>query len=282
MSAETPLDSARLWVEFPEPEDVADDPRATPETVYRVDLTWLTSDWTCIFGAGCPGIYEDSPDVGCCALGAHFTQDADEDRVAAAVDRLDASTWQFAAEAVEAGWTEIEDGATKTRVVAGGCIFANRPGFSGGTGCALHGLALREGREPLELKPDVCWQLPVKRSYRTVTRGDDTTYLEVSLAEYDRRGWGAGGHDLDWYCTGNPAAHVGTRPVFRSMEPELREMIGDPAFEELARHCESLLARSGRSRATAHRRLLPLTVHPADPSRARPGGGVEPKYRELP
>jgi GNAT superfamily N-acetyltransferase len=33
--------------------------------------------------------------------------------------------------------------------VAGACIFLNRPGFPGGAGCALHTLALREGREPL-------------------------------------------------------------------------------------------------------------------------------------
>ena len=29
--------------------------------VFRCDLTWLTSRWTCIFGAGCPGIYADEP-----------------------------------------------------------------------------------------------------------------------------------------------------------------------------------------------------------------------------
>ncbi|WP_432548490.1 hypothetical protein [Kineococcus sp. SYSU DK004] len=260
--AEVPLEGPRLWVEFPEPDDVAEDPYAAADTVYRCDLTWLTSDWTCVFGRGCRGVDADSPDVGCCALGAHFTEPADHERVAAAVERLDASTWQFeAAGRGPDGWTELEDGALKTRVVDGGCVFANRPGFAAGAGCALHLLALNEGVEPLTLKPDVCWQLPLKRSYRTVTRGDGTEYLEVTIAEYDRRGWGEGGHDLDWYCTGSPLAHVGSRPVFRSMEPELREMVGDGAFEELARHCEGLLARSGRT--TAHRRLLPLTVHPA-------------------
>ena len=267
-SGETPLDSARLWIEFPDPQDVADDPGGDPDTVYRVDLTWLTSDYTCIFGNGCPGIYADSPDVGCCTLGAHFTEPADEERVRAVVERLTPDTWQHFEQGREedGGWTEVEDGARKTRVLDGGCIFANRPGFPAGAGCALHLQALRDGVDPLTHKPDVCWQLPLKRSYRTVTRGDGTTYLEVSVAEYDRRGWGEGGHDLDWYCTGNPAAHVGTRPVFRSMENELREMIGDAPYEELAKHCEAMVARS-RS-GSAHRRLLPLTVHPADRSRA--------------
>lgn len=54
--------------------------------------------------------------------------------------------------------------------------------------------------------------------------------------------------------------------MFRSMENELREMVGNPAYEELARHCESLLARYRGT--SAHRRLLPLTVHPADRTRA--------------
>ncbi|MGC5412946.1 hypothetical protein ACPXCX_56220, partial [Streptomyces sp. DT225] len=47
-SDETELDFARAWVEFPDP---ADD-----EQVFRCDLTWLTSRWTCIFGSGCQGI----------------------------------------------------------------------------------------------------------------------------------------------------------------------------------------------------------------------------------
>ncbi|NAZ84234.1 hypothetical protein GTR02_20735, partial [Kineococcus sp. R8] len=33
---------------------------------------------SCIFGNGCPGIYADSVNVGCCSLGAHFTEPADD------------------------------------------------------------------------------------------------------------------------------------------------------------------------------------------------------------
>ena len=261
---EQPLDGARLWVEFPDP--APRDPDAPPEVVYRCDLTWLTSSWTCVFGRGCAGIYADRPDDGCCTLGAHFTDAADERRVRAAVRRLDASTWQHAREGRRGGWAEVEEdpggGVRKTRVVDGACVFLNRPGFAAGAGCALHSLALAEGREPLELKPDVCWQLPLRRTYRTVERPDGTSYLEVTIAEYDRRGWGEGGHDLDWYCTGNPQAHVGAEPVFRSLAAELRELLGPAAHAELVRHCEAL--------AGQRRRLLPLVVHPA--SRRGAGG----------
>ena len=74
--------------------------------------------------------------------------------------------------------------------------------------------ARREGRTRCETKPDVCWQLPIRRTFRTVERQDGTEYTEVSIGEYDRRGWGPGGHDLDWYCSGNTEAHVAAEPLY--------------------------------------------------------------------
>jgi hypothetical protein len=256
---EISLDVARTWVEFPDPEPEEGDigPGGDPAQVFRCDLTWLTSSWTCIYGRGCHGIYADRPDDGCCTLGAHFADEEDEQRVADAVELLDETSWQFAAEGEAEGWIEEDaDGQRKTRVFQDACIFLNRPGFPAGDGCALHQVALAKGVEPLALKPDVCWQLPIRRSYRTVDRPDGTSYLEVTIAEYDRRGWGAGGHDLDWYCTGNPEAHVGGLPVFRSLRAELVELIGEAAYDVLARHCEELAGKKSR-------RLLPLVVHPA-------------------
>ena len=268
ITAETPGDGPRLWVEFPEP---GDDPGGAtqPRTVYRCDLTWLTSSWRCVFGQGCHGIDAARPDDGCCTLGAHFTDAADERRVGAAARRLTAQQWQHRAAGRArrgTGWRAVDDdGDRTTAVVDGACVFLNRPGFApgefaDGSGCALHRLALDEGRPPHETKPDVCWQLPLRRSYRTVERPDGTTYLEVTIAEYDRRGWGAGGADLDWYCTASPLAHTGTEPVFRSLGAELTELVGAAAYAELVRHCEGALAA---------RRSLPLLVHPATAAAAR-------------
>ena len=70
---EVDLDFPRAFVEFVDPAD--------PDQVFRCDLTWLTSSFTCIFGQGCQGIYKTAPDVGCCTLGAHFSDDDDEKRV---------------------------------------------------------------------------------------------------------------------------------------------------------------------------------------------------------
>ncbi len=267
----------RAWAELTDPAD--------PDQVFRCDLTWLTSRWTCIFGRGCPGIYADRPDDGCCTLGAHFADDEDESRVAEAVSWLTEEQWQLRDVGLRDGWVETEDPtdpasegddphapvgvpvagapetlpagsepARKTRVHDGACVFLNRPGFAGGTGCALHKLALDTGLEITETKPDVCWQLPQRRQYRTVTRTDETTYLEVSIGEYGREGWGPGGHDLDWYCSSNTDAHVGTEPVYATNAVELRALMGDRAYDVLVGLCEEFETRRGRRLA-----------HPADP-----------------
>jgi len=130
----------------------------------------------------------------------------------------------------------------------------NRPGFPGGEGCALHGWALRNDRHFVETKPNVCWQLPIRRLFREIDRGDATTYTEVTLTEYDRRGWGEGGHDLDWYCSGNTEAHVAQEPVYLSSARELIELMGRPAYDILKTHCEEF-----------DRNRQPLLRHPADP-----------------
>ncbi len=249
----------RAFVDFADP---ADD-----DQVFHCDLTWLTSRWTCIFGQGCQGIYADRPDDGCCSLGAHFADAEDEGRVAAAVGRLSADLWQLEAAGRDA-WVELEGPESvaegeqpgrKTRVVDGACVFLNRPGFPAGAGCALHKLALDEGRPITETKPDVCWQLPIRRQFRTVTRSDDTSYTEVSIGEYGRDGWGPGGHDLDWYCTANTEAHVGTEPVYRSCRDELVALMGEPAYALLVACCDDFDGRPSR-----------LLRHAADPA---PGSG---------
>ena len=57
--------------------------------------------------------------------------------------------------------------------------------------------------------------------------------------------------DLHWYCTGDPTAHVGAKPVWQSYAPELTELLGEKAYAELAAMCKR---RSG---------LGLIAVHPA-------------------
>lgn len=244
---EVPLDFPREWVEFTDPDNAAQ--------LYRADLTWLCSRWTCIWGAGCGGIRPGRASDGCCTLGAHYSDKADRKRVEKAAERLTDETWQFRSVGLELGITQKdEDGDKQTRVVEGACIFLNRPGFAGGEGCSLHALALREDVHPLTTKPDVCWQLPVRRSYDRVERPDGTEILVVSIGEYDRRGWGPGGHDLNWWCTGNTEAHIATEPVYVSYAAELAELMGRAGYDALVEFCEAHLASKA-----------PVARHPASP-----------------
>ncbi len=249
---EVSLDFPRQWVEFVDPND--------DEQMIRADLTWLTSRWNCIFGNGCKGIYKDGPDNGCCSHGAHFSEKKDEKRVKRWVEKLTPDMWQFADIAEKKGWIETEDGARKTRVVDGACIFHNRRDFDGQFGCALHHLAEKEGVSFVETKPEVCWQLPMRRSYENLEYEDGKERLVVVISEYDRRGWGEGGHDFDWYCSGNTEAHNGVNPVYIYAKDELVALIGQKAYDELARICDERMALMKASPGN-----LSLMLHPADP-----------------
>ena len=266
--AEVPGPADRLWLELLD--------EAADGTVYRFDLTWLTSSWACIFGAGCPGIDAGRPDAGCCVHGAWFSEPADEDRVAEAVARLDPTGWAHHDHPEHGAGREWavadDDGDRRTAVVDGACVFHNPRDFAGGYGCALHALALREEVPPLRTKPDVCWQLPLRRTYDTVTDPDGGEHLQVTVTEYTRAGWGGGGADFDWYCTTSPAAHTGAEPVWRSLREELVELVGAEVYDRLATHCEALRpTRPTRPLLPLlpQRPLLPLTVHPATSAAAR-------------
>ena len=248
-------DVAREWLTFPDPAD--------PDHEIRADATWLMSSWRCLFGDGCPGIEPGRPDDGCCTHGAFFSGHADEKRVRAAAAELTEDDWQFKSVALQGrkGLTEWDEAhgerRKRTRRHEGACVFLNRPGFPAGQGCSLHALALRTGRPITETKPDVCWQLPLLSEENEITRTDGRVVKTTTVTEFDRRAWGSGGEDLQWYCTEAPEAHSAKVPVYRSNADEIAALIGAPAY---ARLVELLDARS-RTRGL-------LAIHPADQQRA--------------
>ena len=54
-----------------------------------------------------------------------------------------------------------------------------------------------------------------------------------------RRHWGAGGEEFAWWCTEAKEAFTAAEPVYKSMEPELRKMLGDAIYEEVAKYIDS-------------------------------------------
>ena len=248
---------ARDWVEFTDPNDESE--------IFKCDLTWLTSNWTCIYGTGCKGVFADQPNAGCCTEGAMFSDAADEAKVLEIAKQLTPEIWQFFDEAKDAqgnlNIAEVdEDNERKTRTVDGSCIFLNRKGEFPTFGCVLHHFAEQNDLKSLEVKPDVCWQLPIRRSFETREVGE-RDYSVTVIGEYERLAWGDGGEDFDWYCSSDSDAHVGTQPVYLSNADELKALMGSENYQILKEICDQRM--EGIKLAAA--RSLPLFViqHPA-------------------
>lgn len=208
------------------------------DTLWRFERRFLASNWTCIWGRGCHGIGTARAahlGRGCCSLGAELDGLDEARNVAALAATMSPDRFQFHAEAA-AGGVFADETYTNTRVVDGACIFLNRPDFVGpdgvvAAGCALHLAALDADESPIDWKPSVCWQLPVKVDWEM--RADD---VEVATVRgWQRRDWGDDGDTMAWCCTEEPEAFVGERPVIESLAEEIASIAGDEVFVELRR-----------------------------------------------
>ena len=234
---------AHEWVSFDDPDE---------ERTWLFDVTFLTSSWTCIFGRGCQGVLTGpAPELvqGCCSYGAHFTGKKDARAVERAAAKLTPDIWQFHKQGRRGVVKKLADGDLGTRIVDDACIFLNRDGFAAGPGCALHLRAVRTGRHHADLKPEVCWQVPLRRLDE---EQEDGTVVST-LTEFGRDGWGEGGHDFSWWCTEAPEAFTAREPVYRTLSVELRKMLGP----KLHRQVTDYLDQRRRSRPAP-------VVHPAE------------------
>jgi len=206
---------------------------AEGNTLWRFDRTFLESNWSCIWGRGCQGIgSERAPDLahGCCSLGAELDGIDEARTVAALAATLSPELFQHHAEAA-AGGIFTDGTCSSTRVIDGACIFLNRPGHPAGAGCVLHLAAIAAEESPIDWKPSVCWQLPLKVDWEM--RDDD---VEVATVRgWARRDWGDDGDTMAWCCTEEPEAFVGERPVIDSLAEEIAAITGDEVFVELRR-----------------------------------------------
>jgi hypothetical protein len=210
---------------------------ADGDTTWRFDSSFLTSNWTCIWGRGCLGILPHPAaelGQGCCSVGAQLDGPDEAMRIDALAATLDPSRFEYHASAAEGG-VFGDDTRTTTRVVDGACIFLNRPGFAGGAGCALHLGALDSDESPIDYKPSVCWQLPVRVEWE---QGDGGTEV-ATVRGWTRDDWGAEGTTMAWCCTEGERAYVGDHPVVESMAEELEAIVGPRVYVELRRRLGS-------------------------------------------
>ena len=155
--------------------------------------TFLRSRWTCIFGRGCLGIETEPAEHlghGCCSMGAELDGEDEARLISALAAMVAPERFQHHREAA-AGGVFADERRAATRVVDGACIFLNRPGFTGGAGCALHLTALEAGESPVEWKPSVCWQLPLRVEWEARRRRHGGRHRPPLGAS----GLGSGGRD---------------------------------------------------------------------------------------
>ncbi len=242
--------AAREWVTFPDPK--------RKKHIWHFDVTYLTSAHMCIYGRGCQGVLvEKAPEQeeGCCSYGAHASDKKDMKHVEKVAAKLTAEDWQFRKKGRgKSIWKKVGKDEFRTRLHDGACIFLNRPGFEGGTGCAFHIYAMRTGVHHSDVKPEVCWQVPL-RNIETYDEDREDGVVHHRLTEFARHGWGEGGDEFAWWCTEAPEAFVGREPVYRGSEVEIRKMIGDELYENMAAYLDTRLAAA-----------TPPVAHPAAPS----------------
>lgn len=202
-------------------------------TVWRFDTEFLRSNWTCIWGRGCLGILPEPAEhlgQGCCSIGAELDGEDEAMTISALAATIDPARFQHHAEAA-AGGVFSDDTRTATRVVDGACVFLNRPGFPGGAGCALHLEAVHAGESPVDWKPSVCWQLPLKVDWEP---GEGDTEV-ATVRRWTREDWGAEGQTMAWFCTEGTRAYAGATPVVESLGEELAGIVGPSVYVELRR-----------------------------------------------
>ncbi len=239
--AKVPRD-AHEWVSFEDPVE---------DRTWLFDVTFLESGWHCIFGKGCQGVLTGPAEdlvQGCCSYGAHFTDADDVRRVERAAKTLTADQWQFKGRAKDGIVKTTKDGEQVTRLVKGACIFLNRPGFERGPGCALHVAAMDRGESYIDLKPDVCWQLPLRRDDEVLDDG----HVITRITQWERRNWGKGGLDFHWWCTEAPEAFNGGGRVVDTMRDELVAMAGEKVYRRLAAYLADRTDRLGDAVALPH------------------------------
>ncbi|MDQ6614580.1 MAG: hypothetical protein M3083_07505 [Actinomycetota bacterium] len=230
------------------------------DTIWRFDRSFLTSNWTCIWGRGCLGIGPEAAEhlgQGCCSLGADLDGVDEARRISALAATLDPGLWEHHHVAQDGGIFNDLD-RTSTRVVDRACIFLNRPGFAGGAGCALHLAAVAAQESPIDWKPSVCWQLPIKVDWEQGGDGDEEAPEIATVRGWTRRDWGDDGVAMAWCCTEGTRAYVGDRPVVESLGEELEAIVGSTVYVELrGRLASDGHTRSGRETPGASPDQLP-------------------------
>lgn len=237
LMTEFPASFPRVWFEFIDSEN--------SKRFYKCHVTWFTTDWNWIFGRGCQGIDKELSNHGCCSNGAYYFDREDEARTKAAANRLTPEMWQNYQSAQHKKFFEISemglDKNQKTKKINGSCLFfKDFPLDKNCFGCARHRLADKEGIHYAETKPDICWQLLPRRSWKVREVGYQLIEVVV-IGEYTREAWGEGGANFDWYCSANTDAHNAKNPAYVTHKEVFTRIMNSLSYTVFKERCDQIM-----------------------------------------
>lgn len=211
-------------------------------------MEFLLSNYECQWGRGCKGINPNRPDLGCCANGAYLN-DKDVELLKKRVPQLDSETWQrhgskFIHSVPDGSKWKFWKRAKKTAIVdrkdsVSGCVFANDPDFAGGAGCTLHIAAMKQGENPIDWKPMICWQMPL-----FVEEVDEINTNIVRMFHWSK-------NDYPWFCAHDEISWIAEKPVYQTMAAELKAMLDDydeSLYEIVVKICDASFKQSAQWR----------------------------------
>ncbi len=208
-------------VEIDDPDD--------PGTVWRFDLRFLLSHYHCIWGQGCRSVRGDGSSQGCCSHGVYVegADWGDEDRGEGA--EVDARAAMLTPERVAEPRRRRPPRRLAARARAGQHPHARPPR-------RVHLLQPRRPPRGPGLRAAPGGDRAAARIRATGSRApagrcrctSSTTRSarRWTVRAVRRSDWGSPGA-IDWWCTSAAIAQTAERPVWQTMEPELRRTCGD-------------------------------------------------------
>lgn len=191
---------------------------------WLLDMAFLLSGYHCTFGQGCPGV-QGSSDIGCCVIGTPIYKE-EMATVKERVAMLTEDDWQNKTKRWRKFYPRRQiQSLYNTKIVKHkdghqGCIFANRSDFQNGAGCAFHVAAVRRGEDPIDWKPEICWQVPLSVKW---VEGIDAYMIRMTT----REDWNPGYADydlLEWWCTDDSSSWGNGLPVYLTLHKELKKL----------------------------------------------------------
>lgn len=292
------------WVQFHAPD------KNGVDTEWNVNLTFLLSGYQCIYGQGCPGHFGITdrfiaPDVACCSDGFYVRDENDHANIEDRIKQLTDADWDIKnRKYVEKHGWKIARGEDniKSRVMDGGCVFANRTdGSAGKPGCAFVALANRMGEEVddstveghashTNYMPAICHEVPLRFEWVDGYDPEDPlSYNVCHIDAWDASKWtsqeGPGQEQDDWmcwWCVDSPEAYINETALMVRMKDTIISLTGQTFYDELVKVVERKQPKVDPMHgATLNdgRPLLPLIIGGRVPK--RPDENFEQHYKKM-